>query len=803
VATFALSAAMARTAFAQVVAAEPIAPITAPYPDAGDGREVQIVLQLIVDTTGRVESVVETSRAPSDAAEAFSTTALEAAKRATFKPSSRDGKPIRSRVEYVVVFRAPARGDRAPDIEPIEEPGAAASPSELPPAPVAVTVRAPRQPRGLGEFQIGRELLDASPHMVASEQLSLAPGFFVDHEDSEGLGNDVHLRGFDLEHGSGIEFRVGAIPVNSPVHVAGAGYADLNFIIPEVVRSIRVLEGPFDPRQGDAAIAGSASFDLGVVERGYRLRGTYGSFRQRRLAAVVAPPKEDEETFAAFAWRETDGFGPGNRASSSGSTIGGYAVDLPGNYRMKLSASAYAARTAIPGVLRRDDFDAGRLGFDDSYPSATGQSALATRAHVGVELERAGEEGARTAFSTWAAVTSLRLRQNFTGASQPLPSNPSMTGPGDLFESANDETAIGASALFHSRRYDPAPFAKVAVEPGVYVRAGSGDQTKTLLDPTSLATWDRKIDARVQKLDAGGYVDIDLRLFRRLRLSGGVRADGLLSRVDDRLSAAGPARRAAFGFVVSPRVSAELEVLNWLQTVISYGEGFRSLEPLHLPDGDRHPYSKVRSVEGGVRSKIDGERYRWSLAVFQSWVGNELVFDADGGGLETAGASVRRGLVAAVLGHPVEWLDGSMSLSLNRAEYEDPEPGASRLVPEVPSVLFRADVGLHSEVAKVGGRALEARVGVGPTYIAGRHLTDDVVMRPVFVLNGNVGVRYAWVSLDIDGYNLLARRYPDDEAIFESNWSAAGAPRPLSLARHFSAAAPLTVLATLTLHVGG
>src|SRR5258708_6562662 len=94
VAAFALSTALGRTAFAEVVAAEPLAPITAPYPDAGDGREVQIVLQLIIDATGRVESVVETSRAPADAAEVFSTAAMEAAKRATFKPSSRDGKPI-------------------------------------------------------------------------------------------------------------------------------------------------------------------------------------------------------------------------------------------------------------------------------------------------------------------------------------------------------------------------------------------------------------------------------------------------------------------------------------------------------------------------------------------------------------------------------------------------------------------------------------------------------------------------------------------------------------------------------------
>jgi len=31
----------------------------------------------------------------------------------------------------------------------------------------------------------------------------------------------VFLRGFDLDHGSGIEMRVGNIPVNIPLHIQG------------------------------------------------------------------------------------------------------------------------------------------------------------------------------------------------------------------------------------------------------------------------------------------------------------------------------------------------------------------------------------------------------------------------------------------------------------------------------------------------------------------------------------------------------------------------------------------------------
>src|SRR4029077_379736 len=142
---------------------------------------------------------------------------------------------------------------------------------------VQVRGRGWASPRGIGDVRVKRELLEASPRQQTSEMLSAAPGFFVDHEDGEGIGNDVFLRGFDLDHGSGIEMRVGNVPINVPTHIQGQGYADANFIIPEVVRSIRVLEGPYDPRQGDAAIVGSAYFDLGVENRGYELKATFGS----------------------------------------------------------------------------------------------------------------------------------------------------------------------------------------------------------------------------------------------------------------------------------------------------------------------------------------------------------------------------------------------------------------------------------------------------------------------------------------------------------------------------------------------
>ncbi len=216
-------------------------------------------------------------------------------------------------------------------------------------------------PRGLGDVTLNRETLEASPRQQTPELLSAAPGFFVDHENDEGLGNDVYLRGFDLEHGSGIEMGVGNIPLNQPIHIHGQGYTDVNFIIPELVDSVHVLAGTYDPRQGDAAIVGSAFFNLAMRERGYHASASYGSFNHARVLGIVAPQDLSDETFAAFAARRTDGFGV-RRASESGSANAQLGVDLGPSDHLRVLGIAYATRADLPGVTRLDHVRAGRIG---------------------------------------------------------------------------------------------------------------------------------------------------------------------------------------------------------------------------------------------------------------------------------------------------------------------------------------------------------------------------------------------------------------------------------------------------------
>ena len=675
-------------------------------------------------------------------------------------------------------------------------------------------------PRAASDVTLDSELLEASPHAKGGDLLAAAPGVYVGHVEGDAVANNVFLRGFNAEHGQDIEFRVGGIPVNAASHVHGQGYADLNFVIPEVVRHLRVLEGVYDPRQGDFAVAGSAYYELGVLPRGYRAKATTGSFGTRRVVGIWAPQDESEETFGAIALRESNGFGPNNRGGSSASGMVQYAFELPANYRLLMFASAYAARAALPGVVRRDDWEAGRIGWYDTYPypTATAQSAASSRTQLGLEIDRLTETGSHLELSTYVTLTSFRIRQNFTGFSLRGFEDPTKVGLGDLIEQGNQDTTFGALARYRSPRYPLADWLSMFVEPGMTFRGSSTEQTQNLLQPPENQTWDRRVDATIKGNDVGAYLDLDLRFFHRMRLTGGVRSNALFYDVDDRLGNYTPSfqksnhvpgfRRTAFGTTWGPRASLVIDATPWLSPMIAYGEGYRSPQARQLAEGESAPYTKVRSLELGARAKSKDDRYTANAAVYQTSLSDDLVFDAMDATLARVGPTRRRGFVLHGVVKPWDFLLASASVTYVHATLQAPPPATAgdpspayregQLLPYVPPWVFRLDAVLKGTLTRLGKEELGGRVGAGMNALSARPLPHGQFAAPFAVVDVSAGLRYRELELGLDVYNVTDRRWADTELSFPSSWTL-GRQIPSSLpARHFVAGNPRTVLANLT-----
>jgi hypothetical protein len=116
--------------------------------------------------------------------------------------------------------------------------------------------------RSASEGHVGAVELRARPLSREGELLETVPGVIVTQHSGEGKANQYFVRGFTLDHGTDFQTKVDGMPVNQPTHAHGQGYTDLNFLIPEFVRSLDYKLGVSHAELGDFGSAGAAEFFL-------------------------------------------------------------------------------------------------------------------------------------------------------------------------------------------------------------------------------------------------------------------------------------------------------------------------------------------------------------------------------------------------------------------------------------------------------------------------------------------------------------------------------------------------------------
>src|SRR5260370_9291103 len=103
---------------------------------------------------------------------------------------------------------------------------------------------------------------EEQPRSRVGEVLEVVPGLIATQHSGEGKANQYFLRGFNVDHGTDIDITLDDMPVNMRTHGHGQGYADLNFMIPELISTLRYSKGPYFPDLGDfdTAVGGGVQY---------------------------------------------------------------------------------------------------------------------------------------------------------------------------------------------------------------------------------------------------------------------------------------------------------------------------------------------------------------------------------------------------------------------------------------------------------------------------------------------------------------------------------------------------------------
>lgn len=696
-----------------------------------------------------------------------------------FTPAMEDGVPISVTVDFTYNFELP--GEAPAPVEPQRDalalhPEPEQARVEPDDSAFTVVVRGRRPPRSASDVTISLGVTHSAPPAgtSGSSLMRKAPGVHIAQHGGGGKAHQIFLRGFDAAHGQDVAIEVGGIPVNEVSNVHGQGYADLHYVMPELVSQLHVLPGTYDPRQGDFAVAGSMDMTLGLTRRGLIGRFSAGRFGLMRGFAAWGPEDEPDGTFLATEFVKSNGFGP-SRAWGRLSAMGQVVLPLMPGVSMRMLAGTYAGRFDAAGAVRAGDFTSGAVDFFDSYPGRRGGASLRHQGLIEFTYEGAVSDAA---FSTYVVRRDLRLRQNFTGQ---------LTNPlGDGVEQTYGATTFGGAG--HYRRD---VLSWLVGEIGVRFRHDRVARSQDKLRIVDGEPYQQDLQDDLQITDLGLYADAEVGLPAGLTLRGGVRLEGMAYVIDEQL-AAGSARREALGSHLAPRATLQWRPMARTTLFASYGHGFRSPQAVTLGQGERAPLTVVRGGELGGR--LDLGWLQATVAGFSTYVADDLIFDHASGQNISQGSTLRTGGVLLVETMPLPFLNVMVSLTYTHAVV--PETGAR--VPYVPAWVGRLDVHGHEHV----GPWFDIPAGVfgqlGLSFVGPRPLPYGESSAPIALLEAAVGVELGPVALSIEGSNLLNLQFRDGEFVYASDFDPSNGTSTIPR-RHFTAGEPLTVQGTVTL----
>ena len=801
-------------------------------------REATVMLLVTVGTEGSVTDV----QVAESGGDAFDRAAIEAVRQWRFIPAHRGDQPIVSRIRIPFRFTLPAADaiSTPPPAAQQRPPAPASSEKESPAAgsktgseaagdeeAIEVTVRGRPRPlsRGTSDFQLDVGGLATVPRQNASELLKLAPGILLTNEGGEAHAEQVFLRGFDAREGQDIEFTAGGVPINEAGNLHGNGYADTHFIIPELVSSLRILEGPFDPRQGNFAVAGSADYELGLAQRGITGKFTAGSFATTRTLLLWGPPGASDATFGGVELYQTDGFGQ-NRDGRRASVMGQY-EGHSGAHTYRLGATAYIASFHAAGVLRDDDLQLGRVRFFDTYD--TGQGEDTSRYSLTASLEsHYGRVLLRN--QLFGIARPMRLRENFTGflldPQQPQQSPHGQRG--DLLDLEMMETTIGARG---SARFSEQVLNQLQeIEVGYFARGDFANGSQRRIEAATRAPYrvDTDLDSRLG--DIGLFADLNLRATPWLALRGGVRSDIFTFDVLNKCavqSVAHPSRTnppddkscldqedfgahrepvqrvSTVGTAFLPRASLVLGPIWGLGASAGYGRGVRSIDPVYISQDAKTPFASAQAVEAGLSygRKIRGLDLGARSTYFQTRVDRDLIFSETAGRNILGGATTRKG-VANALRLTGSFFDLATNFTYVKANFDD----TGLLIPYIPDRVFRLDGALFGMIPfltlRPAGKPLRGSLSTGITYVSPRPLPQGERGNTILTVDINAILGWSFLELGFICTNLFDARYRLGEFNFASDFHSQQFPTLVPV-RHFTAGAPRELYFTVGVNFGG
>jgi outer membrane receptor protein involved in Fe transport len=549
------------------------------------------------------------------------------------------------------------------------------------PQPVTNASNAASQPKAPDEASsvkifTGAEV-NAIPFTRPGEALEIAPGLVVTQHSGEGKANQYFLRGFNLDHGSDLALFLDETPLNMRTHGHAQGYADANFLIPELLSSVVVRKGPYFADEGDFSSAGAVHMQyVDKLDKGVLL-ATGGGFAYGRLLSAKSYEVSGGNLLAAL---ETNVYnGPWTRPDDL-RKINGVMRWSQGSLDNGLSITgmAYANRWYSTDQIPKRAVNGGIIPMWGNIDRADGGDT--TRFSLASRWSETDETHA-SRVDAYVMHSTLNLHNNFTY----FLGHPDL---GDQFRQFDRRTMFGFDAR-HAIKYDLAGF---STETRVGLQ-GRYDNIRLGINETwRRQPYDALRNDNAKEASVALWIDTTVRWTPWLRATAGFRVDYFnanVNSIQDALAApkdesGAPIWTGPFNSgmksaaMMSPKAGAVLGPFYKTELFINFGEGFHStdargtvqnLDPTDSSRVGRIPLLvKSRGAEIGARTNlVDG--LNSSISFFWLNFDSENQFTGDTGTTIFGRPSRRYGVEIANHYSPTSWLRFDGDLALTHARF--------------------------------------------------------------------------------------------------------------------------------------
>ncbi len=617
----------------------------------------------------------------------------------------------------------------------------------------AVTVEG-RRPFSAASSKAVRDFdLKVRPVRSAQEMLQMVPGLIIAQHAGGGKAEQIFMRGFDADHGTDVGVYVDGLPVNMVTHGHGQGYADLHFIIPEIIDGLEVFKGPYFSRFGNFGTAGSVSMtttdhpDHNLV----KLEG--GMFNTAKATTVLKIPTggTHQSAYIAGQYFHSDGPVESPQGFNRANIFGKFHTHLSPKSELGLSMGAFSSAWNASGQIPQRAIEDGQISRWGSIDPLEGGNT----GRYNISVDYHFMEGYEHDFQIQAFVTNydFRLYSNFT-----FWLNDSLNG--DMIEQNDHRQIMGLNARYSYYK----SLGKVKAYTGV---GGSyrGDHIDlSLWNSPDRVRMTPRTDHSVVETNMAFWLEEELIFSRLFRMQLGLRGDYFVFDVTDNLD---PAQVTDDGLphgsgyeqatILSPNLNLVLSPARALDIYLNGGTGFHSNDArdvIYAQSSGLKTLPRASGAELGIRAG-GGSRILLSFAAWYLHLEEELVFVGDEGTTEASGETRRIGIDAEIRLQLAKWMWADVDLNLSDGRYVD-EPEGANYIALAPRLSSQGGINFQHPSGFEG--AFRYRL------IGDRPANEDnsVVARGYFI--GNVILAYR-----IQGFRIFAQL----ENMLNTEWKEA------------------------------